>query len=78
MSSEGKTGEPKAALANATARPELRCIEEACGASYAITEVRAECARCGNLLDVRYDWPKVDASAGTRLYICWSQALFGS
>ena len=36
-----------------------RCISPACGATYAIDEVRVACGRCGNLLDVAYDWPRL-------------------
>jgi len=39
----------------------LRCCEESCGTCYPITEVRAQCAACGSLLDVRYDWSGFDA-----------------
>ncbi len=27
-----------------------------CGATYAIDEIRVDCGKCGNLLDVAYDW----------------------
>ncbi|MBI1955929.1 MAG: threonine synthase [Acidobacteria bacterium] len=37
----------------------LRCIEESCGARYAVTDTRPYCA-CGNLLDAHYDWPDRD------------------
>jgi threonine synthase len=33
-----------------------RCISPACGATYAIDEIRVGCHRCGSLLDVCYDW----------------------
>ena len=36
-----------------------RCISPACGATYPIDEVRVACARCGNLLDVAYDWQRL-------------------
>jgi threonine synthase len=32
-----------------------RCISPACGATYAVDEIRTACGRCGNLLDVAYD-----------------------
>jgi hypothetical protein len=35
-----------------------RCISPACGATYAIDEVRVAC-RCGHLLDVRYEWDRL-------------------
>jgi threonine synthase len=34
----------------------LRCIRPSCGATYDISEQIYECRRCGNLLDVAYDW----------------------
>jgi threonine synthase len=36
-----------------------RCIAPDCGATYSIDEVRTSCAKCGNLLDVAYDWSKL-------------------
>jgi len=48
-----------AALMTAT----LRCFEESCGRPYSILDTRAACAACGNLLDVRYEWPGFDAAA---------------
>jgi len=35
-----------------------RCIAHDCGATYGIDEVRVACDRCGNLLDVAYDWDR--------------------
>jgi threonine synthase len=49
-------------------KAELRCIEEACGASYALTDDRTECAKCGNLLDVRYEWKNPDGAALRELW----------
>ncbi len=37
-----------------------RCISPHCGETYAIDEVRVACGRCGNLLDVAYDWTRLD------------------
>ena len=34
-------------------------MSPACGATYAIDEIRVACARCGNLLDVAYDWDRL-------------------
>src|SRR3972149_2805383 len=52
----------------------LRCIEEKCGASYPLTDARTECARCGNLLDVRYDWRGAEgAASGQKLRELWKQ-----
>ena len=36
-----------------------RCISPACGATYGVEEVRVECAACGSLLDVAYDWDRL-------------------
>lgn len=33
-----------------------QCINPDCGGVHDVSEVRVACARCGNLLDVRYDW----------------------
>ncbi len=49
-------------------RVSLRCIEEQCGRTYPVTEVRSECAACQNLLDVQYEWPSVDATELKRVW----------
>ena len=36
-----------------------KCVSPACGATYAVDEVRVNCARCGELLDVVYDWDRL-------------------
>ena len=36
-----------------------QCINPACGASYAVREVKVACDRCGSLLDIRYDWSRL-------------------
>ena len=36
-----------------------QCINPACGATYSIDEVRVSCAKCGQLLDIRYDWSRL-------------------
>ncbi len=36
-----------------------QCISPDCGATYEIHDVRIACARCGRLLDVRYDWDRL-------------------
>ncbi len=35
-----------------------KCISPACGATYGAEEVRTACPKCGDLLDVAYDWEK--------------------
>lgn len=37
-----------------------QCITPACGATYGIDEVRVACDACGSLLDVMYDWDRLD------------------
>ncbi len=41
---------------------ELVCIEESCGARYAVTDVLYNCTKCRGLLEVRYTGPNMDAS----------------
>jgi threonine synthase len=36
-----------------------QCINPACRATFGVEEVHVACARCGNLLDIRYDWARV-------------------
>jgi threonine synthase len=37
-----------------------QCISPACGATCGIDEVRVACPKCGNLLDVAYDWSRLN------------------
>ncbi len=37
-----------------------RCIAPQCGATYSIQEVRVACEKCGDLLDVVYDWDRAE------------------
>ena len=54
------------------AKAELRCIEESCGVSYALTDERTACARCSNLLDARYEWNDLGgAPHGEKLRELW-------
>ncbi len=36
-----------------------QCISPDCGTTYGVDEVRVACEKCGNLLDVRYDWSRL-------------------
>jgi threonine synthase len=38
-----------------------KCIVPGCGATYSIDEIRVDCGKCGNLVDVVYDWDKAPA-----------------
>ncbi len=37
-----------------------RCIAPQCGATYSIQEVLVACPKCGDLLDVAYDWDRAE------------------
>jgi threonine synthase len=37
-----------------------QCIHTACASTFALDEVLFRCPRCGNLLDVRYEWDRVE------------------
>lgn len=47
---------------------ELVCIEEACGARYAVTDVLYNCTKCRGLLEVRYSGERMDAAALRRTF----------
>src|SRR2546421_12295381 len=36
-----------------------QCINLSCAATYGVDEARVACTRCGSLLDIKYDWPKL-------------------
>jgi threonine synthase len=42
-----------------TERAFQQCINPACASTYAITEVKVACPKCGSLLDIRYDWDRL-------------------
>jgi threonine synthase len=37
-----------------------QCIDPACAATYDVGEILTACRACGSLLDIRYDWSKLD------------------
>ena len=45
----------------------LQCFDPKCGAQYPVRDVRSECA-CGNLLDVRYEWPDFEPEAAKQTW----------
>jgi threonine synthase len=45
----------------------LQCLDPQCGLQYPVRTVRSECD-CGNLLDVRYEWPGFDAEAAKQTW----------
>ena len=51
-----------------------KCISPACGATYGVAEVRVVCDRCGDLLDVEYDWDRLKPPDNLRYFEQgWSQ-----
>jgi threonine synthase len=36
-----------------------QCINPSCAATFGIGEIRVSCAKCGGLLDIKYDWSKL-------------------
>lgn len=36
-----------------------KCLNIACGATLDVSEVRTACPRCGDLLDIQYDWARI-------------------
>lgn len=52
-----------------------QCIHAACSATYALDDVLFKCRNCGNLLDVRYDWDRVEVPASlTEFSYRWGTA----
>ncbi|MCC6125505.1 MAG: threonine synthase [Pirellulales bacterium] len=45
-----------------------RCILPDCGATYPLEEIRTACDRCGNLLDVAYDWDRLRVPASLSFF----------
>lgn len=43
-----------------------QCIAAECGRTFAVSEVRTECAECGSLLDLQYDWDRVPVPRSLR------------
>ncbi|MDB5296432.1 MAG: threonine synthase [Phycisphaerales bacterium] len=42
-----------------TDRAHQQCINPACAATYAVSEVKVACTTCGSLLDIKYDWDRL-------------------
>jgi len=45
----------------------LQCLDPQCGLQYPVRMVRSEC-QCGNLLDVRYEWPGFDPETAKQMW----------
>ena len=42
-----------------TDRAFQQCINPACAATFGVNEVHVACAKCGSLLDIKYDWNRL-------------------
>ncbi|MCK4967174.1 threonine synthase [bacterium] len=45
-----------------------QCIIPSCGTTYDFGEITTECKKCGNLLDVQYEWDKINCPKDLRFY----------
>ncbi len=45
-----------------------QCISPACGATYSVDEARVSCGRCGNLLDIQYDWDRLSVPSSLKFF----------
>ena len=45
-----------------------QCIIPTCGATYDFGEITTECKKCGNLLDIQYEWDKITCPKDLRFY----------
>ncbi len=45
-----------------------QCISPACGATYSVDEARVSCGRCGNLLDIQYDWDRLSVPSSLKYF----------
>jgi threonine synthase len=45
-----------------------RCIAADCGETYALNDARVACGRCGELLDVAYDWDRAEVPDSLKAY----------
>lgn len=51
-----------------------RCINPKCGATYDTRSVRTACDRCGDLLDIEYDWQRAGVPSSLKEFeAAWSQ-----
>lgn len=59
---------------NATDLAFQRCINPKCGATYETHSVRTSCDRCGDLLDIAYDWDRAGVPDSLRYFEkMWSE-----
>src|SRR5690606_27556566 len=51
-----------------------QCIHPSCGAKYETMSIRTQCDRCGDLLDIAYDWARAGVpGALSDFEAMWSQ-----
>lgn len=43
-----------------------RCLSPTCAATYSLSETLTSCPKCGELLDIAYDWDKIDVPSSLR------------
>ncbi len=62
------------AQAASTDLAQQKCINPACGATYDSMSVRTSCSKCGELLDIVYDWNRVGVPSNLREFeAMWSR-----
>jgi len=51
-----------------------QCIDPACAASFGVDEVLTACPVCKNLLDIEYEWDRLEPPASLRFFETkWTQ-----
>ncbi len=45
-----------------------RCIDPSCAATFGVLEVLNACPACGSLLDVQYDWSKIEVPSSLKKF----------
>ena len=51
-----------------------QCINAACGATYPTHSIRTSCDKCGDLIDIAYDWDRAPVPSNLRFFESkWSQ-----
>ncbi len=65
----------KVNLPNSMTPAYLQCIEERCQRRYPLDNKEHQCSACGGLLDVRYDFPRIDPNSMRQM---WQQRKMSS
>ena len=45
-----------------------QCINPSCAATYGLLDILSECPKCGNLVDVEYEWDKLNVPPSLRFF----------